>query len=175
VSTIRTLRLLEIIVVPNCFADLVPCPCGCWNEGDEDDSDESSDDSSDDNSDDNYDSGDNTDVEGGEERESPNALANAVFRRAAEKVFETLVPNCPAFVALLFRVRNIRHASGSPDYGSAFILSTAGDQSGRAAYEAVPVEPHMLNDYGFYSGTFEVNGMRITTDADVLGRMNCRS
>jgi hypothetical protein len=103
------------------------------------------------------------------------SLANAAFRRAAEKVFETLVPNCPAFVALLFRVRNIRHASGSPDYGSAFILSTAGDQSGRAAYEAVPVEPHMLNDYGFYSGTFEVNGMRITTDADILGRMNCRS
>jgi hypothetical protein len=129
VSTIRTLRLLEIIVLPNCFADLVPCPCGCWNEGDEDDSDDDSDEYSEDydNSDENCDSGDNTDVEGGEERESPNALANAVFSRAAEKVFKTLVPNCPAFVALLFRVRNNRHPSGSPDYGSAFILSTAVD------------------------------------------------
>jgi hypothetical protein len=33
----------------------------------------------------------------------------------------------------------------------------------------------MLNDYDIYSSTFEVNGMRITTDAEVLGRMNCRS
>jgi hypothetical protein len=152
-STIRTLRLLELVVLPDCFADLV-CKCGC-STGNDSDSD-----------DDDY--GNGSHGEG-------DSTVNALFRRAADKVFQILGPKCPAFEALLFRARD--HPMSAPeasDYCSAFIRSTATDQLGRTAYEAVPVEPYMLNSYDFYSGIFQVEEKRITTDVEVVGRRNCR-
>jgi hypothetical protein len=79
------------------------------------------------------------------------ARVDSVFRRAADKVFQILGPNCPALMALQFRVRNEYRnevqPSPDPDYCCAFVRSTVIGQLGQITYKAVPIEPRMLKEY----------------------------
>jgi hypothetical protein len=96
---------------------------------------------------------------------------NRIFARAAHKVFSTLGPSCPAFAALLFRAQ--RDCHGSEDYLFAFVRSTKVEESGRAIYEAVPVEPYMLKHHESQSDILDMEDRVLSTFQHLQVELTC--
>jgi hypothetical protein len=142
-NNIPTLESLELIVEPDCF---IQKACYCIFR-------------------------DNNEGSRGENG-SFQTLVDAVFRRAADKVFQTLCPNRPEFVALRFRAPDV--GSGYPYYCCAFVRSTVTGHLGQLTYEAVPVEPHMLKEHRFDSGIYQLAEECITADPRKMNWGRCR-
>jgi hypothetical protein len=140
-SNVRTLRSTELLVMPACVADL-PCSCGRHT----------------------------CDADGGKAEHYRNFLAQVdpVFRRAADKVFQTLGPNCPELMALQFRIRGEYECSSDPDYCCAFVRSTVIDRLGQTIYQAVSVEPQMLMEYGSESGVYQLYEEFMSMDPNTM-------
>lgn len=145
-ASITTLKTLELSTFPDCLdRDFTPgCKCGCGS----------------------------FPIDHLEKFSDANV--NHVFTRAANKVFQTLAPSCPAFTALLFRAQEIDDILSS-DYLFAFVRSSGFDKSGCATYEAMSVQPHLLKHYEPCSDILRLDYRRITTNAEARARNACRS
>ena len=141
-TSVTTLTTLELFVFPECLVSTwIPyCKCGCRGQPT-----------------------DNLEV-------FSVTTVNLVFTRAANKVFQTLGPSCPAFTALLFRAQDRKSARDgicaydlicAYDHLFAFTRSLKIDESGDATYEAMRVEPHMLKHYEPRSEILDMDGRRL--------------
>jgi hypothetical protein len=101
------------------------------------------------------------------------ATVDRIFTRAANKVFHTLAPSCPAFTALLFRAQELDDDDSS-DYLFAFVRSSKVDKSGCTTYEAVSVQPHLLKHYEPRSDILHQDYRGITTNAEARALLACR-
>jgi hypothetical protein len=103
--------------------------------------------------------------------EFSDAVVDRVFTQAADKVFQTLGPSCPAFTALLFRAQEDDHHSA--DYLFAYSRSVKIDESGSVSYGAVAVDPHVLKYYEPHSDILDMDEREVTTNAQARAHYSC--